>query len=1520
MMHKRNLLIIPALIVAITASLVTLSVVEGSARENVKSSAGKTTPKPPSLLGVCGNPAAMTDLDVNNVRCRILNAGDLWWDYTTQVGKYEIPKNSNLYSIYAGALWVGGVDQGGMLRVAGQTYGHATGNNDFWPGPLDITDASIDDAVCNQYDKFFKVTRKEVETFVSTGTATSAITSWPGNGDVSKGQALGLAPFFDKDADGIYTPSAGDYPGFDLIAGDGYGDCQSSNCVPVDQLYGDQSIWWVFNDKGDIHAETSGAPIGLEVRAQAFGFFTDDEINNMTFYNYRIYNRSTFQLDTCYFGVWADCDLGDYLDDYVGCDVSRGLGYTYNGDNDDAVSASGYGANPPAVGIDFFRGPITNPATIPGDGIDNDRDSDSAGVCVQNSLSGVDEPCEQAIMSKFAYYTNGGVFPQADPANAVEYYNYLRGRWQNGTPFTYGGSGLGGTTLCDFCFPDKSDHQFEWGTGGNCQTPAAPQLDWNEVIAGFLPDDRRMMQSAGPFTLLPGAVNVVTTGVVWARATSGGAQASVKLLQVVDDKAQALFDNCFKVLDGPNAPDITIQELDKELILYLSNTDPNSNNYNETYTEFDPLISLIDSNGNSCPNVDKYYHFEGYKVYQLKNGTVSSSDLENPDLARLVYQCDLKNGIGAIINYEFDQALNGTIPKLKVTGADAGIAHSLKITTDAFAIGSPTLVNHKTYYFMAMAYGYNEFKKYQQDLLPTNSNMCDAASGALTGQKKPYKQGRKNILAYSAIPHIPAPGSGGTELHAEYGDTVVPINVTRIEGNGNGGNALDLTSATVSSILSSGIYSYLTPTNGLAKTLVYENGKSPIPNFKVVDPLNIPVLDGVTFTLWFVKDTFSSTTVDIANAKWKIKNGSTGEIISSDQSIKMGYEQLFTNWGLSINIQQVAEPGSAAANNNGFLDASMTDNSWLTGFADSDNPDYSNWIRSGAAAFVTGGFTGDNSTGALVDEEQNYEGVLGGTWAPYRLCAYNHVPSPPSPLDSNKYYGSPGGTSAMMNSSNCSNMYDLASVKVFFTSDKNNWTRCAVLETCDDSLFSENRIISGTPAPPDRGAIKLGKRRAPSLDKNGTPATIGSGPSTNPNDPNYINDWGMGWFPGYAVNLETGERLNICFGENSALTSSVGAIYYDTATLVLAFQPKEIVTGGTSGAIGVVVTDDGVGLMRIKNIGVTSFILGETITGGTSLASAVVTKFTRFEQNGRDMKWNPTSVKYAENPWDASGTGPVLGGMHFIYVFGNNRDSSSAISAPGRYNLNMPRYDAGFKIDSMLSLNGGFPLDNSITSPTSIKRKVFRDAMWVNIPILASGQSLLSSEVAVLLNVGKSYKKGYSPAYSAGIPAAGDTVYPDTASIAFGQNNNYPMYTFNLSTEGIATHTGDEDMAKEALDLIKVVPNPYYAFSSYETGRLDNRVKITNLPEVCTVSIYNLSGTLLRKFKKAESLTAHHTPKGFADPDNAYHDGSLDWDLKNTVGIPISSGVYIIHVEVPDVGEKIIKWFGIMRPIDLDSF
>ena len=132
--------------------------------------------------------------------------------------------------------------------------------------------------------------------------------------------------------------------------------------------------------------------------------------------------------------------------------------------------------------------------------------------------------------------------------------------------------------------------------------------------------------------------------------------------------------------------------------------------------------------------------------------------------------------------------------------------------------------------------------------------------------------------------------------------------------------------------------------------------------------------------------------------------------------------------------------------------------------------------------------------------------------------------------------------------------------------------------------------------------------------------------------------------------------------------------------------------------------------------------------------------------------------------------------------------------------------------------------------------------------------------------------------------------------------NNLPAYRF--STTEIAM-TKEENLGKDAMQKINIVPNPYYAFSTYEKNQLDNRVRIINLPRKCDVYIYTLSGALVRKFSKDESIENHE----------AY----LDWDLKNDANIPVSSGLYIIYIDGFELGSKTLKWFGIMRPIDLDA-
>jgi hypothetical protein len=77
------------------------------------------------------------------------------------------------------------------------------------------------------------------------------------------------------------------------------------------------------------------------------------------FLKWKIVNKNSSSWSRTQFGIVSDPDLGDAIDDYVGCDIGRNLGYCYNSDNNDGDgNARTYGTNPPAVGVDMLKGAV----------------------------------------------------------------------------------------------------------------------------------------------------------------------------------------------------------------------------------------------------------------------------------------------------------------------------------------------------------------------------------------------------------------------------------------------------------------------------------------------------------------------------------------------------------------------------------------------------------------------------------------------------------------------------------------------------------------------------------------------------------------------------------------------------------------------------------------------------------------------------------------------------------------------------------------------------------------------------------------------------------------------------------------------------------------------------------------------------------------------------------------------------------------------------------------------------------
>jgi hypothetical protein len=1326
-----------------------------------------------------------TELAINNVRALIHTGGDMWWDLQGKA-KYEVPVGGGVSALYAGAIWVGGKDANGQLKLAAQRF--RQDGIDYWPGPL-TTDgtAYVSPEICREYDKHFAISKAMVKEFREWWNCTQdpdcdaevefpeyqipdIITNWPAHGPEG-GYAYNLAPWWDTDGDGYYNPLNGDFPYYEFpnegITNDPF--CKRPR-GQAPRLFGDYTLWWVYNDKGNIHTETGGTAIGMEFRAQAFAFTTNDELNDMTFGNYNIINRSTYVLTDTYFGVWTDADLGYARDDYTGCDVQRGLGYMYNGDPNDesAEGIPGYGEQPPAIGIDFFEGPYQDP-----DLIDNSTSYDTLnGVKVLNCTKGdilngninglnfqdgeIDN--ERWGMRRFLYFNNGEGNPATfDPNSAIEHYNYLTGFWLDNSPLLYGGTGHQSSagadpnTPTDFMFPgDPTTDPCGWGQGG------IPQAAWSEETEENAARDVRFVQSAGPFTLLPGAVNDITIGAVYARASSGGAWASVESVRRADDKAQVLFENCFRVLDGPDAPELKIIEMDKRLIFHIYNK-PGSNNYLEAYVEKDPSI-VCASDIDPC---DEYYRFQGYQVFQYKNGSTSISDRYNNSLVREVFQCDVKDGIAQVVNYTWSDELMANVPVEEVSGTDLGIKHTFVLENDLFATGDARLINNREYYYGVIAYGYNETMLYNQSIQET-----------FNGQKKPYLAGRNNIKRYEVIPHINDADEAGTIMQSDYGDG---LQVTMYEGHGNANNIVELTDACVDEIMSG--YPWM------VNEKVYKNGMGPI-NVKIIDPLNVP--DG-TYTLKF-NDTaainsygvMGTTSAELTSAFFTpfyyTVYLSPDDSISSEVAISYGAanEQLFMDLGLSISISQENFAGGKSRNEyqNGYLGASIEfedeTKPWLYFLPDGDGFDPLNWIRVGTYTNKELGDCPDKGYDDLLgfDDEQYYEKILGGTWAPYRF------------VHSGKDGFSLGGA---RNFQNVLKFEPLSSVDIVITSDTSKWTKCCVVEMRDNEWEEDPDcpLLTQEVTPwinyQSRGnAKKFALRSDPSVDKQG---------NVIPGDTTH----GMSWFPGYAIDMRTGRRLNIVFGEDS-------------------------------------------------------WLVGD---------------------NGADMMWNPSSGFY-------SNSGPVFGGKHVIYIMGDNQNFANAA-------FNAPHYDScKFLYDNLVKY------EETGIATTSLNR-AWASAMWCAIPLQNPDFELLATDVRIMLRVAGPYHKGMNE-----------------FSVEEPENNNFPFFSF--TTADVKTIKEDNPTAVNALDIIRVVPNPYYGNSYYENTQLDNYVRITNLPQNCIISIYNANGGLVRRFNK--------------DNDDPF----VEWDLKNTYGISIASGVYIVHINAPGIGEKVVKWFGALRPVDLNNF
>jgi hypothetical protein len=213
-----------------------------------------------------------------------------------------------------------------------------------------------------------------------------------------------------------------------------------------------------------------------------------------------------------------------------------------------------------------------------------------------------------------------------------------------------------------------------------------------------------------------------------------------------------------------------------------------------------------------------------------------------------------------------------------------------------------------------------------------------------------------------------------------------------------------------------------------------------------------------------------------------------------------------------------------------------------------------------------------------------------------------------------------------------------------------------------------------------------------------------------------------------------------------------------------------------------------------------------------------------------------------------------MGGMHAIYIFSYQQKSINNFSSGYDFPAYIPSEAGNLSTHHLYQKMLDVEANN-----TTAKRELYGSLSWIAYPLLKSDETLLSNEARIALRINKEYKN----------------------FIASGENEGRPMYSWDMTS--VRTVTNDRAALVDVLKMINVVPNPYNAFSEYESSKLDNRVKIINLPEQCLIRIFNTQGKLIKTIRKDNPMTFQ------------------DWTLTNYANVPVSSGVYLIHIEVPGV-------------------
>ena len=550
-------------------------------QDNTGGTTYRIMPNPDNALVVTSD-----TLNVNQISTWFRNNGSFNRNPATSNSGFEWPKGSLKFARYASGIWIGAVVDGDtLLCIAEYDYEYLPGYVDPQGNPQGSDDPN------------YRIYNLKT-------TDTSDYGDWR---TIASGQ-------------GAYLDSAGN---------------------PL--LLGSQTMFYSYTDAyPEAHANNSGgtAPLKAQILQTNWAYSVNGPLSSMAFSEFRIINRSNKVWNRCYIALWTDDDLGDAQDDAVGVDTLLDLGYTYNFDNNDPT----YGAAPPAVGFDYFRGPIV-PSV--GDTVRYYQPPGSSNLVVKPNY-------RELGVTAFNMYTNGDP-SVGDPRNPTETYYNLQGIKRDGSRWV---TPTGDTTTFAY--------------SGNPTTGQG----WNEANSG----DRRFMQCSGPLVVNPGDTQSIIVAQVIARGENN--LKSIAALKQADDLAQRIFDNNFAVPDAAQCPNVSSYAPGNNKI-YLSWG---------SESEKDSIQNKL-SGG--------YYKFQGYNIYQIVSGTNGA----RPDQRQLVETYDIRDGITEIKDSIFQEQYGTYVYYTVQAGKDNGISRYIVLEKDY--LSNEFIVSGTPYYYSVTAYYYD---------------------------------------------------------------------------------------------------------------------------------------------------------------------------------------------------------------------------------------------------------------------------------------------------------------------------------------------------------------------------------------------------------------------------------------------------------------------------------------------------------------------------------------------------------------------------------------------------------------------------------------------------------------------------------------------------------------------------------------------------------------------------------------------------------------------------------------------